>query len=44
MPQRIVPAELSYNGQNRGDVHLSMEGYHIIGQLLFERLKELNYI
>ena len=44
MPQRIVPEELSHDGNHRGDVHLSLEGYQIIGQLLFERLQELNYI
>ena len=42
--QRIVPPELSYDGAHEGNVHLNKEGYQIIAVLVFERLKELNYI
>lgn len=39
----IMPSELTVDGVE-GNVHLNEVGYHIIGTLVFERLKRLNYI
>lgn len=44
LSNHTIPAEFSYDGNSEGSVHLSIEGYHVIGFLLYERLKQLNYI
>ena len=44
LSNHIIPAEMSYDGQHENDVHLNEAGYYVIGRLVFERLKRLNYI
>ncbi|MEE0867841.1 MAG: hypothetical protein UIL37_06030 [Clostridia bacterium] len=44
LSNHIIPAEMTFNGEAEGDVHLSEEGYHVIAMLVFTRLKALNYI
>ncbi|MBQ8510556.1 MAG: SGNH/GDSL hydrolase family protein [Clostridia bacterium] len=39
-----IPAAFTYNKEADGNVHLSEEGYHVIGLLLFERMKLLGYL
>ena len=44
LAQHILPAEFSYDGSHQNDVHLNEAGYQVVGMLVFDRLKRLNYI
>ena len=44
LANHTIPAEFSYDKNSPGNVHLSEEGYHVIGVLLYERLRQLGYI
>lgn len=44
MKNHIIPAEITYNYLADKEVHLSIEGYHIIATLLAERMKLLGYL
>ena len=40
----ILPAEFAYDKTSQGNVHLSEEGYYVIAELLFERMRQLGYL
>ena len=44
MANHIIPAEITYNYLADKEVHLSVEGYHIIASLVAERMKLLGYL
>ncbi len=44
LSKHIIPAEFTYNGENDNDVHLSKEGYRVVAELIFERMRLLSYI
>lgn len=44
MANHIIPAEITYNYLADREVHLSVEGYHIIASLVAERMKLLGYL
>lgn len=44
MANHIIPREITYNYEADREVHLSVEGYHIMATLVAERLKLLGYL
>lgn len=44
LAQHILPAEVVYDKQSEGNVHLSSEGYRVVASLVLERMKRLGYL